>query len=477
MRRKIPLNVLKEFWCLSLTTRQAAKQKSIANYHSDIAGNFPAQKFEQFYCRSQFQIGTRLPIPPQPSTCTHIFSETTPNHLYAKLQTGNESQHHFHQYLRINVIRVFFHTLEHRHLTNNGFSGQVHYELFFKADVQHPRGTLSTEVHGPCPLHTSSVPPCAAPASSPVALAVPITAAPGVEWHSEKTFLHLWGQVRHQCLTAGDPACSQVFSPNLVPLQLLEKAFGEAASALLQPPTPIPTCHSAVPMFWYLEPTREVSKGIFSDTTTLETRQHAVCLAPKHTHPERAPDCQRVSSNETPIWGSSTQTPVAEKLNFLLSNTIGIGQRIYKVQRRQSFVLNSLLCKLRTAVRKKACVRWSKCSMSYSRNEQLLIWGWHKPRLPVEAAFIAEPEKVPVKIFSLFLKAHVNKDVVCPCVGGKIIKLKTTSVSVNETESRQPCPIRITLYLNKVLSVSPVAFETHFFSRGTGSKNVADVDW
>lgn len=45
MEGKIPLNVLKEFWCLSLTTRQAAKQKSIANYHSDIAGNFPAQKF------------------------------------------------------------------------------------------------------------------------------------------------------------------------------------------------------------------------------------------------------------------------------------------------------------------------------------------------------------------------------------------------------------------------------------------------
>lgn len=28
---------------------------------------------------------------------------------------------------------------------------------------------------------------------------------------------------------------------------------------------------------------------------------------------------------------------------------------------------------LRTAVRKKACVRWSKCFISYSRNEQLLI--------------------------------------------------------------------------------------------------------
>lgn len=45
MEGKIPLNVLKEFWCLSLTTRQAAKQKSIANYHSDVTGNFPAQKF------------------------------------------------------------------------------------------------------------------------------------------------------------------------------------------------------------------------------------------------------------------------------------------------------------------------------------------------------------------------------------------------------------------------------------------------
>lgn len=45
MEGKIPLNVLKEFWCLSLTTRQAAKQKSIINYHSAIAGNFPAQKF------------------------------------------------------------------------------------------------------------------------------------------------------------------------------------------------------------------------------------------------------------------------------------------------------------------------------------------------------------------------------------------------------------------------------------------------
>lgn len=117
MEGKIPLNVLKEFWCLSLTTRQAAKQKSIANYHSDIAGNFPAQKFEQFYCRSQFQIGTRLHILPQPSTCTHLFSETTLNHLYEKLQASNESQHQFHQYLRIDAIRVFFHTLEHRHLS------------------------------------------------------------------------------------------------------------------------------------------------------------------------------------------------------------------------------------------------------------------------------------------------------------------------------------------------------------------------
>lgn len=35
-----------------------------------------------------------------------------------------------------------------------------------------------------------------------------------------------------------DPACSQVFSRNLLPLQLLEKAFGEAASPFLQLPTP-----------------------------------------------------------------------------------------------------------------------------------------------------------------------------------------------------------------------------------------------
>lgn len=52
------------------------------------------------------------------------------------------------------------------------------------------------------------------------------------------TILHLWEQVRHWCLTAVDPACSQAFSRNLVPLQLMEKAFGEAAIPLLQPPTP-----------------------------------------------------------------------------------------------------------------------------------------------------------------------------------------------------------------------------------------------
>lgn len=69
----------------------------------------------------QFHIGTWLPILPQPSSCAHLFSETTLNHLYAKFLASNESQHQSNQYLRINAIRIFFHTPEHRHLTNNGF--------------------------------------------------------------------------------------------------------------------------------------------------------------------------------------------------------------------------------------------------------------------------------------------------------------------------------------------------------------------
>lgn len=97
---------------------------------------FLLRNLEQFYCMLQFQIGTQLLILPQPSTCIHLFSETTLNHLYAKLQGSCESQHQSNQYLRINAIRVFFHSLEHKHLTNNVFgfvffffSGQFHYEL------------------------------------------------------------------------------------------------------------------------------------------------------------------------------------------------------------------------------------------------------------------------------------------------------------------------------------------------------------
>lgn len=96
----------------------------------------------------QFQIGTHFSLLPQPSTCMHLFSETTLNHLYAKLQASNESQHQSNQYLRINAIR-FFHTLEHRHLTSNGFlyfflvSFVMSLFFFFQGSTQAPLACLT----------------------------------------------------------------------------------------------------------------------------------------------------------------------------------------------------------------------------------------------------------------------------------------------------------------------------------------------
>lgn len=124
MEGKIPLNVLKEFWCLSLWPhgKLPNENQSLITILTLLGTSLLGKLRRVLLNVSSFRLALGCPYYlPQPSLCAHLFSATTLNHLCVKLHASNELQYQYKQFSRTDAIRGFFHSLEHRHLTKNEF--------------------------------------------------------------------------------------------------------------------------------------------------------------------------------------------------------------------------------------------------------------------------------------------------------------------------------------------------------------------